>query len=164
MDTLIFRFWGEWRFWMSLLAQKNYEADSTMSSWFWFYSCCMWLPVYLLILSVSTTESKIGANSCISIANEAITAWKAFTEFFLVLIFWSLRSKYGVFSGPYFPIFGQNTEIYSVNLRILSECRKIWTRKTSIFGHFSGSEINRPFIFLSADRAGLLSTTFELCY
>ena len=29
------------------------------------------------------------------------TAWKAF--------------KYGVFSGPYFPVFGLNTEIYEVN-------------------------------------------------
>ena len=27
-------------------------------------------------------------------------------------------SKYGVFSGPYFPVFGLNTKIYSVNLRI----------------------------------------------
>ena len=24
-------------------------------------------------------------------------------------------SKYGVFSGPYFPVFGLNTEIYGVN-------------------------------------------------
>ena len=30
-------------------------------------------------------------------------------------------SKYGVFSGPYFPVFGLNTEIYGVNLRIPSE-------------------------------------------
>ena len=34
------------------------------------------------------------------------------------------------FSGPYFPAFGFNTDIYSVKLRILSECRKIRTRKT----------------------------------
>ena len=27
-------------------------------------------------------------------------------------------SKYGVFSGPYFPVFGLNTGIYFVNLRI----------------------------------------------
>ena len=27
-------------------------------------------------------------------------------------------SKYGVFTGPYFPVFGLNIEIYSVNLRI----------------------------------------------
>ena len=32
------------------------------------------------------------------------TAWKA--------------SKYGVFSGPYFPVCGLNTEIYGVNLRV----------------------------------------------
>ena len=34
------------------------------------------------------------------------------------------------FSGPYFPTFGLNTEIYSVNFRIQSECEKIWTRVT----------------------------------
>ena len=33
-------------------------------------------------------------------------------------------SKYGVFSGPYFPAFGSNTEIYGVNLCIQSECEK----------------------------------------
>ena len=32
---------------------------------------------------------------------------------------WKL-SKYGVFSGPYFPVFGLNTEIYSVDLRVQS--------------------------------------------
>ena len=34
------------------------------------------------------------------------------------------------FSGSYFPAFGLNTEIYHVNLRIQSECAKIWTGKT----------------------------------
>ena len=29
--------------------------------------------------------------------------------------------KYGVISGPCFPVFGLNTEIYGVNLRIQSE-------------------------------------------
>ena len=38
------------------------------------------------------------------------TAWKVF--------------KYRIFSGPYFPAFGLNTE-----------CRKIRTRKSSVFGH-----------------------------
>ena len=37
--------------------------------------------------------------------------------------------KYGVFSGPYFPAFGLNTERYRVSLLILSLCRKIRTRK-----------------------------------
>ena len=39
-------------------------------------------------------------------------------------------SKYGVFSGPYFPMFGLNTERYSVSLHIQSECGKIRTRIT----------------------------------
>ena len=33
-------------------------------------------------------------------------------------------SKYGVTSGPYFSVFGQNTEVYFVNLRIQCEHRK----------------------------------------
>ena len=57
--------------------------------------------------------------------NNAIIAWKV--------------SKYGVVSGPYFPVFGLNTEIYSIHLCIQSECRKIRTRNNSVFGHFSGS-------------------------
>ena len=40
-----------------------------------------------------------------------------------------------VFSGPYFPVLGLNTEMYGVNLRIQSEYRKIRTRKNSVFGH-----------------------------
>ena len=46
-------------------------------------------------------------------------------------------SKYGVISGPYFPVSGLNTEIYSVNLRIQPEYRKIRTRNNSVFGHVS---------------------------
>ena len=43
------------------------------------------------------------------------------------------------FSGPKFPLFGLNTEIYEENLRILSEYKKIRTRKNSAFGHLSHS-------------------------
>ena len=35
-----------------------------------------------------------------------------------------------------FSVFGLNTDIYAVNLRIQSECGKIRTRQNSIFGHF----------------------------
>ena len=56
-----------------------------------------------------------------SIRNDLITVWKV--------------SKYRVFSGPYFPVFG-----LSVNLRIQSECRKIRTRKNSVLEHFLLSE------------------------
>ena len=48
-----------------------------------------------------------------------ITAWK--------------MSKYGVFSGLYFPAFGLNTE------KMGTECGKIRTRKNFVFGHFSHS-------------------------
>ena len=51
-------------------------------------------------------------------------------------------SKPGVFSGPYFPVFGGNTEIYRVNLYIQSEYRKLRTRKNSGFGHFSRTNHN----------------------
>ena len=40
------------------------------------------------------------------------------------------------FSGPFFPLFGLNTEIYGVNHRIQSECREIRSTKipnTDIF-------------------------------
>ena len=49
-------------------------------------------------------------------------------------------SKYGVFSGPYFPVFGLNTEFYQLNLRIHSEYGKIGTRKNSVFGYLSPSD------------------------
>ena len=45
-------------------------------------------------------------------------------------------SKYGVFSGWYFPVFGLNMKIYGVNLRIQFEYKKIRAKKNSIFGHF----------------------------
>ena len=48
-------------------------------------------------------------------------------------------SEYGNISGPYFPVFGLNTEIFSVNLRIQSEYWKIRTKNNSVFGNFSGS-------------------------
>ena len=51
-------------------------------------------------------------------------------------------SKYGVFSGRYFPVFRLKTEIFFINLYIQSECRKIWTRKNSVSGHFSRSDEN----------------------
>ena len=61
------------------------------------------------------------------LSNRTYTAWKV--------------SKYGVFSGLYFPAFGLNTETYSVSLRIQSKCRKMRTRRNSLFGHFSRSVI-----------------------
>ena len=56
-------------------------------------------------------------------------------------------SIYLVFSGPYFSVFGLNTEICGVNLGIQLEYRKIWTRKNSVFGHFSCSTHLKMFLF-----------------
>ena len=61
-------------------------------------------------------------------------------------------SKYGVMSGPYFPVIGLNTEIYEVNLRISSEYRKIRTGSNSVFRHFSRNSWFRYFrVFFSID-------------
>ena len=45
-------------------------------------------------------------------------------------------SKYGVISGPYFSVFGLNTEIYGVNLRIQFEYRKYGPETTPYLDTF----------------------------
>ena len=50
--------------------------------------------------------------------------------------FWSVFS--------FIPVFGLNTEIYGVNLRIQSEYRKIPTRKNSVFWHLPRSVYTMP--------------------
>ena len=60
-----------------------------------------------------------------------------------------------VFSSPYFPVFGLNTEMYVVNIRIQSEYREIRTRKNSVFGHFSRSVYFRHSIKDAAIHAAL---------
>ena len=63
-----------------------------------------------------------------------------------------LSVQIGIFSGSYFPAFGLNTKIYSVNRHILSKFGKIRTRKNCDFGHLSGrvmfTETIRDLIFL----------------
>ena len=43
-------------------------------------------------------------------------------------------SKYGVFSGPFFPAFDLNTVLYSVRIQ------ENMDKKTSVFGHFSRTD------------------------
>ena len=69
-------------------------------------------------------------------------------------------SKCGVFSGPYFPVFGLNVEIYEVNLRIQSECRKIRTRNNSVFGLFSGSVEEN--LFVNAEWSPVKNASFSV--
>ena len=67
--------------------------------------------------------------------------------------------KYGVFSGPYFSVYGLNAKVYGVNIRIQSQYRKIRTRKNSVFGHFSRSVVssfgNRKFTFYRTKLDGI---------
>ena len=50
-------------------------------------------------------------------------------------------SRYGDFSGSYFPALELNTERYGVSLCSQSKCGKILTRKNSLFGYFSRREM-----------------------
>ena len=79
------------------------------------------------IINVTEAPSKPEASATKKnvLSTTEYTAWKV--------------PKYRFFSGPDFLIFGLNTEIYGVNLRIQSEYRKIRTRNNSTFGHFSRS-------------------------
>ena len=72
---------------------------------------CMRYPCKVFIFSIGV---------CIS-----CTSWKV--------------SEYGVVLEPYFALFGLNTEIYGVKLRIHSDRRKIRTRNNYVFEHFSHS-------------------------
>ena len=70
------------------------------------------LPEWLMLF--------LGMRGCCII----FTAWKV--------------SKCRVISGPYFPVFGLNTEIYAVNLSIHSENRKFRTEITPHLDSFHG--------------------------
>ena len=94
-------------------------SKNTMKTSFRSVSICDSLYRHIPTLS-NTYDGDYSNNSqCILASN--YTAWKV--------------SKYRVFSGPYFPVFGLNTETGSVNLPIQSQYRKIRTRKNSVFGH-----------------------------
>ena len=56
--------------------------------------------------------------------------WDTLSKQVSALIVCPIMSRSGGFSGPYFPVFGVNTEIYRVTTRINSEYSKIRTRKT----------------------------------
>ena len=92
---------------------------------------------WCLSLSVSFRCRYVNCHHAMHIP-ENIAAWKV--------------SRYRGFSDLYFPVFGLNTEIKGVNLRIQSECRKIRTRNNSVFRHFSRNvyvDIRMPRRFFS---------------
>ena len=53
-----------------------------------------------------------------------------FVSLFLSRFRYLKSVRFRSFSGPYFPVFGLNTERYGVSLRIQSECGKMRTRVT----------------------------------
>ena len=73
------------------------------------YYFALFLCIVLIIFNIPT----------IIYCSNTVTAWKV--------------SKYGVFSGSYFPAFWLNTARYSVSLRIQSEGGKKRTRKNFVF-------------------------------
>ena len=71
-------------------------------------------------------------------------------------------SKYGVISGPHFPAFGLNLEIYGVNLRIQSECRKIRTRNNFVYILKQINSLDSQELLLGIWDSTYLSTTLLL--
>ena len=80
----------------------------------------------------------------------SITAWKV--------------SKYGVFSGPYFPAFGLNMERTGVSLRIQAESGKILTKKTPYLDtfHAVNKVHHQPFLNKLPNNLKLLKEQFYL--
>ena len=57
------------------------------------------------------------------------------------MVFTTLKvSKHGILSGPYFSVFGLNTEIFRVNLCIQFKYMKVQSTLISVFGNFSRTD------------------------
>ena len=98
-----------WKLWKYL-----FEVLFTLSSWK--------LSITNLIIYLFNTQRVFRMFS------ESLGLWNDFIFRTLVsntITAWSVRIR--SYSGPYFSIFGLNTERYSVSLRIQSECGKIRT-------------------------------------
>ena len=116
-------YWFQEHCWIYFLNIQIWTITITIMIVIYTYLDCCLLAFVFVIVSLEFHRKK--GNIILCCVGETI-AWKV--------------SKCGVFSGPYFPIFGL---IYSVNLRIQSKYRKIWTRKNSVFGHLSRSHLLR---------------------
>ena len=82
-----------------------------------------YVKIFIKVLKVWNVRIKTITDSIFSVS----TTWKV--------------SKYGVYFDPHFPVFGLNTEFYSVNLRIQFKYRKTRTRINSVLGYFSRSVV-----------------------
>ena len=103
---------------------EDYTSENKSFSWSFFLAEPAVLQVFFKVSALKKFAIFIGKHLCWSLSlflwnNRHELAWYLFTP-------WKVP-KYGVFSGPYFLVFGLNTEIYRV------------IRKISVFGHFSRS-------------------------
>ena len=117
--------------------QKNCAPEILIFSALKLFSCRL-----VVFTDMSTYILTEGKNFKTSLIKNYATAWEScniFTKKCWTRTAWKV-SKYGVFSGPYFPTFGLNTEKYGVSLRIQPKWGKIRTRKNSVFGHSSRSD------------------------
>ena len=87
-----------------------------------------------------------------------------FQKTFLCSTAWK-SSKWGVFSGPYFPVFGLNTEMCGVNHRIQSEWRKKGPEKTPYLETFHSVFISftKWLVFTSKTSSPIFQMTSGYC-
>ena len=115
------------------------------------------LPYYLLAYTLNVTKTKLTTRKAFVTDIFALEGKKKSallekcpnTEVFLVRIF---------------PHSEWNMERYGVSLRMQSECGKIWTRKSSVFGHFprSAEYVKRPLLSGSALHLDLSYNLYSL--
>ena len=74
--------------------------------------------------------------------------------------------EYRIFPGPFISVFGLNTEINRVNLRIETEYVKIQTRKNSAFGIFSciGTDLECKVINFNNRDFDVLHIVCQICF
>ena len=65
-----------------------------------------------------------------------------------IMTVWLQVPKYRFLPGPYFPVFGVNTEIYGVNLRIQTEYGKVRTRNPPYLNTFHAVQLHISLMFL----------------
>ena len=114
---------------------QNYSVET-----FWILAPAAEESILLLPTGFIKKQTAHVQDNRITQAWIVLQLWFFKARLICVLIFYKRKvSKYGVFSGPYFPAFRLNTEIYGIDLRIRSAYRKIRTRKMSVFGLYSRS-------------------------
>ena len=101
----------------------------------------MWKNLFLVNFGVYATEGLFKCNTVRDIFKGPLSRIllkvpeHLFSSHLLLVTAWKVY-KYGVISGPYFPVFELNMEIYFVNLCIHAKYRKIRTRNNPVFGPF----------------------------